>query len=315
MLNVAIIGLGNISNAHIPAWREIENTQIVAVCDIRSELFEKVPEARSYTNYCELLEKEQVDIVDICLPTFLHVEVSLAALKKGIHVLCEKPISLNPEDAQLLYRTAQEHNVRFMVAQVIRFWPEYVALKQMADTQKYGKLLSGVMQRIGSIPRKSWNNWMLDGKISGGVPYDLHIHDLDFAVHAFGVPTKMESHRAVNPQQDYVHAVYTYPDFWISIEASWYACAYPFRMSFRFQFEQAVVTYENGKLTVYENSGAIYEPLAANLEQNYGADNLPCSDGYGNEIRYFVDCVCHGTSPDMVKPEELKAVLQLLKNF
>ena len=114
-----------------------------------------------YPSIDEMLEKEELDILDICLPTYLHVPTAVKAMKKGIHVLSEKPISLKEEDIELAYSTAKENNVCFMIAQVLRFWPEYELIKELYDSGKYGKLLSGYMGRLGSYPTWSWDNWMM----------------------------------------------------------------------------------------------------------------------------------------------------------
>ena len=109
------------------------------------------PEPHHYTSIDEMLEKEELDILDICLPTYLHVPTAVKAMKKGIHVLSEKPISLKEEDIELAYSTAKENNVCFMIAQVLRFWPEYELIKELYDSGKYGKLLSGYMGRSAAI--------------------------------------------------------------------------------------------------------------------------------------------------------------------
>ena len=124
MLKVALVGVGGISGAHIPAWNNMDDAALVALCDIREQQMERYPAQRHYTDFDTMLQNEQIDILDICLPTYLHADYAVKALEKGIHVLCEKPISLKQEDVQRVYRTAQEHGVRFMVAQVLRFWPE-----------------------------------------------------------------------------------------------------------------------------------------------------------------------------------------------
>ena len=153
MYKVALVGLGGISNTHLPVWKELDDCELVAVCDTRPEQMDAYPDARHYTDFYEMLEKEKLDILDICVPTFLHTKFALAAMKKGIHVLCEKPVSMEVGDVDLLYRTAEENHVKFMVAQCIRFWPEYVLLKEIYDTGRYGKLLSGEMERLGCYPR------------------------------------------------------------------------------------------------------------------------------------------------------------------
>lgn len=314
MLKVGLVGVGGISGAHIPAWESLEDTVLTALCDIRPERMQPWPQKRCYTDFDEMLQKEDLDILDICLPTWLHVPFAVKAMEKGIHVICEKPVSLKQEELALAYSTAQKNGVCFMVAQVLRFWPEYELLKEIYDTKKYGNLLSGYMGRLGCYPKWSWDNWMMDPQRSGMVPFDLHIHDLDFLIYAFGTPQKVQRHRASLPDQDYVHAVYEYPGFFVSAEASWFAAPYPFGASFRFQFEKALVAYEKGVLTIYENEGRILD-LSAGSAGDSGIINLPKSDAYAEEIRYFKDCVLSGTFPDKVKEAELSVVLDLLNSF
>ena len=314
MLKVGMAGIGGISGAHIPAWESMADTELIALCDIRPECLEKYPDKHLYTDFEEMLDAEQLDILDICLPTYLHADFAVRAMERGIHVICEKPVSLNAEDVERLYGTARRNNVKFMVAQVLRFWPEYMLLKEIYDSGKYARLLAGSMSRLGSIPKWSWDGWMRDEKRSGLVPYDLHIHDLDFMVYAFGNPAGTQLHRSRRPEQDYLNVVYEYPDFFITTEASWYAASYPFRAGFRFQFEKAILAYENGQCTLYEEDGEVTN-LTKEAEGDTGDINLPKSDAYAEEIRYFTDCVLEDRIPERVKPEELYQVIQILNSL
>ncbi|MBR3299924.1 MAG: Gfo/Idh/MocA family oxidoreductase, partial [Clostridia bacterium] len=103
MLKVGLIGVGGISTAHIPAWEGFEDAELVALCDIRKEQMEKYGDKRCYTDFDDMLNNEDLDILDICLPTYLHPEYAIKAMEKGINVVCEKPISLNREDVKKIY--------------------------------------------------------------------------------------------------------------------------------------------------------------------------------------------------------------------
>ncbi len=314
MLKVGLVGVGGISGAHIPVWNEMDNAELVAICDIRTERMEKYPDKRHYTDFDEMLEKEKLDILDICLPTYLHADFAVKAMEKGINVITEKPISLKTEDVERVYATAEKNNVKFMVAQVLRFWPEYELLKEIYDTKKYGRLLSGTMIRLGGIPKWSWDGWMTDEKRSGLVPFDLHIHDLDFMVYAFGMPEVKYQYRSKRPDQDYISLCYDFGDFSINSEASWYACDYPFAAEFRFQFEDAVVTNQKGKMVIYRKDNVVID-LSQEATGDTGNINLPKSDAYANEIHYFADCVINNKPVDKMKPEELRCVLDILNNL
>ena len=202
-----------------------------------------------------------------------------------------------------------------MIAQVLRFWPEYEIIKKLYDEKTYGNLLSGSMTRLGCRPKWSWDNWMTDKNRSGLVPFDLHIHDLDFMVYTFGKPAKTNAFKSTTETQDYLNTVYQYDGFFISTEASWYASPYPFKAAFRFQFEHAVAAWENGEMKIYEENGKIWSPVSGGDGLDTGNIGLPASDAYANEIRYFTDCVENGSFPDKVKPEELECVLDILNTL
>ena len=314
MLKVGLVGVGGISGAHIPAWEERADAELVALCDIRPERMEKFSSKRCYTDFDEMLNNEELDILDICLPTYLHADFAVKAMEKGINVICEKPISLKVEDIERVYSCAERNNVKFMVAQVLRFWPEYEVLKEIYDTQKYGKLLSGTMTRLGCYPRWSWDGWMMDEKRSGLVPYDLHIHDLDFLVYAFGQPKVAHKFRSKLPDQDFISLTYNFGDFSVNTEASWYATCYPFTAQFRFQFENALVVNEGGKMVIYLRDDEKLD-LSQEAEGDTGSINLPKSDAYANEINYFADCVVNNTPVEKVKPEELRCVVEILNSL
>ena len=314
MLKVGLVGVGGISGAHIPVWEAMESAELVALCDIRPERMEKYDGKRCYLDFDEMLANEELDILDICLPTYLHADFAVKAMDKGINVITEKPISLKEEDVERVYSTAAKNNVKFMVAQVLRFWPEYELLKEIYDSKKYGKLLSGTMIRLGGYPKWSWDGWMMDEKRSGLVPFDLHIHDLDFMVYAFGMPKVKYQYRSKLPDQDYISLIYDFGEFSINSESSWYSSCYPFTAEFRFQFEDAVVSNENGKMVIYLRNDEKID-LSQDAEGDTGNINLPKSDAYANEIHYFVDCVVNDKPVEKIKPEELECVLKILNSL
>lgn len=314
MLKVGLIGVGGISGAHIPAWLNLDGVELVALCDVRPEQMAKYPDITHYTDFDDMLNNEKLDILDICLPTYLHADYSIKAMEKGINVLCEKPISLKKEDVKRVYDVAQKNDVKFMVAHVIRFWREYEFVKSVFESGKYGKLLAGKMVRLSAFPAWSWDNWMRDETRSGFVPYDLHIHDLDFMVYAFGEPKKIESHRSKLSEQDYINVTYDFGDFYINAESSWFDCGYPFTAQFRFQFENAVISNEGQGLKIYEKGGNVIS-LEEAATGDTGEINLPKSGAYAEEIAYFTDCVKNNKTPEKVRPDELETVIDILNNL
>lgn len=315
MLKVGIVGLGGISKAHLAGWKNIEGAEITAVCDVREERFEGHSDKRCYTSYDEMLEKEEFDIVDVCVPTYLHIEYSLKALNKGINVVCEKPISLHGEDVSKIYEAAERNNVKFMVAMVTRFMPQYMYVKEVVQKGTYGKLLSGTMSRIGCAPTWSFENWMLTESKSGLIPYDVHIHDLDFLVYTFGKPKSQYVKRSKSAASDYLNVIYDYDNFFVNVEGAWYnAPKFPFSFSFRFEFEKAVISYSGGRFIVYKDDGAILD-ISPGKANDTGDIGLPASNAYEDELRYFFGCVRDDKSVKMVKPQELINALEIVEKI
>ncbi len=314
MLRVALVGVGGISPKHIGPWMAMEDVELVALCDIRPEQMEKYPDIHHYTDYKEMLEVEKPDILDICLPSYLHAEVSIYAMDRGIHVLCEKPIALKVEDVARVYEAARRNNVHFMVAQVVRFQASYEVVKDAFESGKYGKLLAAHMSRLSVKPNWSWDNWMMDEKRSGLVPFDLHVHDVDFMLYAFGMPKSHSVNRTKMPDQDYIQTTFYYDDFFITVEAGWFNSKFPFCGDYRFQFENAIIEKTAGGVKLYTPTEVV-ELEKAGVQDEEINMVITEEDPYENEIRYYIDCVKAGIEPDKVKEIEMQNLLEILTSL
>ena len=133
-------------------------------------------------------------------------------------------------------------------------------------------------------------------------------------VYAFGMPKVAHQFRSKLPDQDFISISDNFGDFQINSEASWYATCYPFTAEFRFQFENAIVANENGKMLIHLRDDERID-LSEAAEGDTGDINLPKSDAYANEIRYFADCVINNKPVEKVQPEELRCVLNILNNL
>lgn len=313
MLKVGLIGAGSISGAHIPVWEALDFAELVCICDSRKENLDKFPQKRCYTDLAEMLDREELDILDICVPTFAHVDCALQALNRGVHVLCEKPLSLNPEDADRVYDAARKNGVFFMVAQVLRFWREYEILRDLIVSQKYGKLLSLHMSRLFGLPEWTVGNWSHDESKSGLTPFDVHVHDLDFLVWALGEPKQVTRHRTKGPGRDYIHAVYEFEDCFATADAAFFAAPGYSSVGYRAQFERAVAEKTDTSFLIWQADGTQVDLDEKNKEA--GIINLPATDAFQKEIGYFAACVRDGVAPDLIRQEQVAAVLHLCKGF
>ncbi|UOQ94482.1 Gfo/Idh/MocA family oxidoreductase [Halobacillus shinanisalinarum] len=145
-LKVAIIGCGSIAqNRHLMEYEANDQVDIIAVCDIVEERAMVTAEAfgaRSYTNYEDLLQKEDVDAVSVCLPNYLHAPVSIAALNAGAHVLCEKPMATSREEAEEMIEVAERNNKKLMIAHNQRFVASHEKARQLIESGDLGKVYS-----------------------------------------------------------------------------------------------------------------------------------------------------------------------------
>ncbi|MBP1990828.1 Gfo/Idh/MocA family protein [Paenibacillus eucommiae] len=323
-MKVAIVGGGGMGRQHLEVYRLMKDVEVVAVVDPDVENVRSLINDDSiaiYASLDELLACIKINMVDICAPTYLHCELAIQAMEQGIHVICEKPISLTVDEASEMNRVAECNQVQFMVAQVIRFWPEYQHLKQVFDEQTYGTLLQLQMSRISPTPHWSWDNWMLNREKSGGCPLDLHIHDTDFILHLLGKPKSVTSIESITDGiMDYLSTQYEYDGMLVQAEAGFYAASIPFTMSFNAVFEKATLQYKNYRLTTYEHNK---EPIVVDVTQSPGETleekkAIQAVHGYYNEIRYFLDCLNENKHPSICTPdssmESLKIVYKELES-
>jgi predicted dehydrogenase len=319
MLKVGIIGAGGIAEAHAAAYALLPQAQVTAVVDIRPERAEFIARkfgARTYNSVEKLLVSEQLDMVDICTPSFLHKEMAILFLEHGLHVLCEKPIARALADAQAMVEAANRNQCKFMIAQVIRFWPEYVYLKQSVDDGRYGKLVQASFSRICGAPVWAWEGWYVDDQCSGQAPYELGIHDTDFICHLLGKPQAV---RATGLERNeltasYLRTQFLFPDGpQVEAEAAWYAGAVPFKATYRAVFEQGILVYDGETLQLYQAGMHKAQPIKAQATVSLGSTvNLTDAGPFYNEIAYFVDCVITDRFPTIITPQDSLNSLSVL---
>jgi predicted dehydrogenase len=134
----------------------------------------------------ELIADPSVQVVDICLPATLHLPYALAAREAGKHVLVEKPLARTFAVAKRIADAAERTRGFSMPAMCMRFWPGWTWLKQVIDDKAYGSVRYAHFHRVAS---RHGGRFDADGQASGGAVLDLHIHDADFILWCFGVPS------------------------------------------------------------------------------------------------------------------------------
>jgi predicted dehydrogenase len=193
MTGVAIIGGGFMGQTHAGAWStQPGRARVVAVSSRTRERAERVAAlcgAEATDDLWAPIERDDVDVVDICLPTLQHREAAERAFAAGKHVLLEKPIALELADADAIVAAAEQAGRLLVVGLVLRFWPEYVELRRIAASGELGRPLAATALRLS--PPVGWNDWMIDAARSGGVCVDLMVHDFDAMASLLGTPRRV----------------------------------------------------------------------------------------------------------------------------
>jgi predicted dehydrogenase len=173
-MRVALVGAGFMGGVHLNAYAGIPEVEVVGVADARIESAvagAEVAGARSYASYQELVAAEDVEVVDVCLPTAFHRDLAVSAAGEGRHVILEKPIARTMEDAQEIVKAFSGDGPSLFVGHVVRFFPEYVGIKQKIDAGDLGMI--GVVRTSRRSPfLLGWNDWYADWRVSGGVLLD-----------------------------------------------------------------------------------------------------------------------------------------------
>ena len=182
MLRVGVIGLGDIALIHVPLIQKSKKAQLVAVCDIDEEKRTFVKEVPFYTDYKEMVEEENLDIVHVCLPHYMHYTVTKYLAQKNIHVLQEKPVTLDYKEALKAIEVEKNSTSKIAICFQNRKNKTFVELLRIINSGKYGEI-EGIKGLVSwARPKtyydvKPWRGtWQEAG---GGTMINQSIHTLD----------------------------------------------------------------------------------------------------------------------------------------
>ncbi len=312
MLKAVIIGLGSIARTgHLPAFKYLEEkgkVKLVAGYDpnvkslseqVKSNLSvdtsNTVTDLRLYDSVDEMLSAEQPDIVDICIPTPYHCEMTCDMLKRGYHVFCEKPMARTYSEAKSMLAAAEHSGKKLMIGQCVRFFPAYSYMKQEYENGTLGKPVTAMFRRISFPPAWGSGSWFFDYSKSGGCLHDMSLHDIDYARYLFGEPKWVSCFKKdVRCECDSVLSTLVYDNFNVHILGDWAMEGVPYSVDFRVGFEKATLVLENDKLTVYNADGTSYTP------------RLDTRSGYTIELESFADWI-NGSGENCENPPESSA--------
>lgn len=177
-MKTAVIGVGVIGNVHLGILLD-QGITPVAICDVDESKTAKYPQIKAYTDYKEMLDKEQPDIVHICTPHYLHAEMTIYALERNINVLCEKPLCMNNEEIEEVLKAAEKSSAQLAVCFQNRYTPKNLFVKEYLADKKAVKGYASLIWARGADYYNS-AEWRGTKKYEGGgVLINQAIHTLD----------------------------------------------------------------------------------------------------------------------------------------
>ena len=320
-MKIGLIGLGAMGRMHFECWRKSKHGKLVAVSarnpkllagDWRGGAFNLGDQEaalvsfdgmRTYLEAEDLINDPNVEAVDICLPTPFHAAMSIAALRAGKHVFCEKPMSLSLAECAEMERVARETGRTLMVGHCLRYWPQYVKAQELLARGEFGRALYASFHRTSAAPTWSGDAWYLRGAESGGV-LDMHIHDVDVALWWFGRPQAVSATGLVTQGLPLVvDAAWRYADgLSVQLHSAWDRNGGPFRHAFRLVMEKATLVHD---LAVDAN--------ALQLLRDGKTENVPCDEtsAYQAELDDFAACLSAGRAPHRITLADSRLAVEI----
>lgn len=185
---------------YLPSFESHASAEVAAICGRTKDRAEEVANKHGiphvFNDYRALLEQDNLDAVVVAAPDDLHYQMTMDALDAGLHVLCEKPLALNAQQAREMYDKAEAVGVKHMVFFTWRWQPHFIYLKQLVDGGFVGRPYQAQFRFLGSFGQEPEYMWRYDRQRSNGVVSDLGTHMIDFARWYLGDIHKVSAHLA-----------------------------------------------------------------------------------------------------------------------
>ena len=293
-LGVAVIGTGFWGKNHARVYKELDSTELVAICDGNAERAKSVAAqfgVKAYTSSARMLKNENIEAVSVCTwSTSLAME-ALKALRVGKHVLVEKPMATNTKQAQKLLATAEENKLHFTVGLLMRFIPGVQHIREAVENKKIGELVCATAKRVSQWPERI-------GDV--GVVKDTAIHDIDVMRYIYNedpiavyAKTGSMRHRKF---EDYAQIMLTYEGGKSAfIESNWLT---PYKTrTLTVTGSEAIMRLD------YITQELWIEAAKQNVQPKY-----PWQEPLKLELQHFADCVLNKQKPIVTGEDGFKAL-------
>jgi predicted dehydrogenase len=324
VVRVAVLGCGFQGRVHLNAFRALPDVEVVAVCDVDAErsarLAAEFGVRAHYTDYAQLLDEHELELVTVCTMPNTHRELTLAALRRGAHVLCEKPFALDLEEARTMTNAARAADRLLSVGFNMRFTDNALALHELVAAGHVGApVYARAWGRAGEPP---WWGRHYEKAVSGGgalAATAVHLLDLCLWTAGFPLPLSVSASAttafplkrrwtAPTPEaaaaydvEDLVSAHVRFEGgFWLTLEGAWVWDRPGWDYSFELQAENALLEFDPLRVT-RESEGELLDATPRIERPIDWAVDFPLS--VGREIADVVGAV-RESRPPVVRPEE-----------
>lgn len=293
-LRVAVIGTGFWGKNHARIYSELDEAELVAVCDVNPERAKEIAakfRAKPYTQSGKLYKKEKVDAVSICTWSTKLGREALRALKAEKHVLVEKPMATTLTQAKKIVSLAEKNELCLMVGFLMRFIPGIQHIKKAIKNKEIGNLVCATARRVSAWPERI-------GDV--GVVKDIAIHDIDIMRYLFGVDPVAVYAKAGRMKhakyEDYAQIMLAFPEGKTAfIEANWLT---PYRI------RKLIVTGSEAIMTLdYITQELLIEDAKQSVKPRY-----PWKEPLKAELQSFVNSILKGEEPAITGMDGLKAL-------
>jgi UDP-N-acetylglucosamine 3-dehydrogenase len=293
-LGVAVIGTGQWGKNHARVYKELTSTELIAVCDLNPERAKAMATqygVKAYSDSAQMLKDKSIEAVNVCTWSTILAKEAIKALNAGKHVLVEKPMATNTQQAQKLVKTAEENGLHLTVGFLMRFIPGLQIIRQSVENKKIGELVCATAKRVSQWPERI-------GDV--GVVKDTAIHDIDVMrfisnEDPISVYAKMGKMR-IQKFEDYAHIMLTYKDGKSAfIESNW------------------LTPYKTRSLTVTGSDAImrldyITQDLWIEQQKETVQPRNQFQEPLKQELQHFVDCIVDKKKPLVTGEDGVRAL-------
>lgn len=297
-IKIGIIGCGAIAEkVHVAGYNNCPECEIVALADIHEsrlkELGKKNNVTALYTDYKEMLDNERLDAVSVCTPNDIHAEQTIECAKRGINILCEKPMATSINEADAMLKAAKDNNVILMVGFTHRFKNFNIKAKELLDSGVIGTPFMIRARFAHDGPYKSWSaksDWFFDPiRAKGGALLDMGIHAIDMCRYFFGEITQVTGQigtlvKEIKVEDSALLLLMFESGSQGYIEVGWSSKKGPLGFEIYGTKGTIIVDYTT-PIKIWSEDNPSWQTIDAK------------GGGWDTEIRHFIDCLLNRTSP------------------